>query len=92
MLVDSPPILTVADSRILATITDAVVLVTRAYETPYDVVRRARALLYGSGARILGVALNDVQVHKSSYGGKYGAYQQYGYGYGSDYSADGQAT
>ena len=41
---------------------------------------------------ILGVALNDVQVHKSIYGGKYGAYQQYGYGYGSDYRADGQAT
>lgn len=92
VLVDSPPILTVADSRILATITDAVVLVTRAYETPYDVVRRARTLLYGSGARILGVALNDVQVHKSNYGGKYGAYQQYGYGYGSDYRTDGQAT
>lgn len=89
VLVDSPPILSVADSRILATVTDAVVLVTRAYETPYDVVRRARGLLYGAGARILGVALNDVQIHKSNYGGKYGYYQQYGYGYGSDYQANG---
>jgi len=89
VLVDSPPILSVADSRILARITDAVVLVTRAYETPYEVVRRARALLYGAGARILGVALNDVNIHKESYGGKYGYYQQYGYGYGSDYKADG---
>lgn len=88
VLVDSPPILSVADSRILATFTDAVVLVTRAYETPYEVVRRARALLYGAGARILGVALNDVNIHKESYGGKYGYYQQYGYGYGSDYQAD----
>jgi capsular exopolysaccharide synthesis family protein len=89
VLVDSPPILSVADSRILATITDAVVLVTRAYETPYEVVRRARALLYGAGARILGVALNDVNIHKESYGGKYGYYQQYGYGYGSDYQPEG---
>ncbi len=88
VLVDSPPILSVADSRILATITDAVVLVTRAYETPYEVVRRARALLYGAGARILGVALNDVNIHKESYGGKYGYYQQYGYGYGSDYKSN----
>ncbi|HET7216034.1 MAG TPA: polysaccharide biosynthesis tyrosine autokinase [Terriglobia bacterium] len=88
VLVDSPPILSVADSRILATFTDAVVLVTRAYETPYEVVRRARALLYGAGARILGVALNDVNIHKESYGGKYGYYQQYGYGYGSDYQAE----
>jgi len=89
VLVDSPPILSVADSRILATLTDAVVLVTRAYETPYEVVRRARSLLYGAGARILGVALNDVNIHKEGYGGKYGPYQQYGYGYGADYRADG---
>jgi polysaccharide biosynthesis transport protein len=89
VLVDSPPILSVADSRILATITDAVVLVTRAYETPYEVVRRARSLLYGAGARILGVALNDVHIHKENYGGKYGYYQHYGYGYGSDYRVNG---
>lgn len=89
VLVDSPPLLSVADSRILATLTDAVVLVTRAYETPYEIVRRARSLLYGAGARILGVALNDVNIHKDRYGGKYGYYQQYGYGYGSDYRSEG---
>jgi capsular exopolysaccharide synthesis family protein len=88
VLVDSPPILSVADSRILATLTDAVVLVARAYETPYEVVRRARSLLYGAGARILGVALNDVHLRKEGYGGKYGYYEQYGYGYGSDYQAN----
>jgi polysaccharide biosynthesis transport protein len=89
VLVDSPPLMNVADSRILATFTDAVVLVTRAYETPYEVVRRARALLYGAGARILGVALNDVNVHRPGYGYKHGDYQPYGYGgyggYDSDY-------
>jgi polysaccharide biosynthesis transport protein len=92
VLVDSPPILSVADTRILATMTDAVVLVTKAYETPFEVVRRARSLLYGAGARILGVALNDVNIRKESYGGKYGYYQQYGYGYGSDYHANGPET
>ena len=80
VLVDSPPLLSVADSRILATLTDAVVLVTRAHSTPYDVVRRARSLLYGAGARILGVALNDVDLRKDGYG--YGYYYRYGYGYG----------
>jgi succinoglycan biosynthesis transport protein ExoP len=88
VLVDSPPILSVADSRILATITDAVVLVTKACETPFEIVRRARSLLYGAGARILGVALNDVHIHGQGYSGKYGYYQQYGYGYGSDYQAN----
>ena len=84
VLVDSPPLLSVADSRILATLVDAVVLVARAHATPYDVVRRARTLLYGSGARILGVALNDLDLKRDAFG-----YQQYQYGYGYGY---GQTT
>jgi succinoglycan biosynthesis transport protein ExoP len=80
VLVDSPPLMSVADGRILATLVDAVVLVARAHSTPYDVVRRARALLYGSGSRILGVALNDVDVMRNGFG-----YQQYQYGYGYGY-------
>ena len=83
VLVDSPPLLSVADSRILATLTDAVVLVARAHSTPYDVVRRARASLYGAGVRILGVALNNVDTHKGGLGS-----DQYGYGYGQDSKVD----
>jgi capsular exopolysaccharide synthesis family protein len=86
VLLDSPPLLTVADSRILSTLTEAVVLVTRAYSTPFDLVRRARGLLYNAGARILGVTLNSVDVHKQpSYG--YG-YYRYGYGHGYGYSSE----
>ena len=92
VLVDSPPLLTVSDSRILSTLTDAVVLVTKAYGTPYDVVRRARELLYHAGARILGVALNSIDVHKQGgygYGDGYGYYRYgYGYGYGQDTKED----
>jgi capsular exopolysaccharide synthesis family protein len=91
VLVDSPPVLSVTDARILATLTDAVVLVVRAYHTPFDVVRRARSLLYGAGARILGVALNDVDIHRDGYYGyKYSYYYRYGYGYGygSDQAAE----
>jgi polysaccharide biosynthesis transport protein len=83
VLVDSPPLLSVADSRVLATLVDAVVLVARAHATPYDVVRRARTLLYGSGARILGVALNDMDVERHSFGS-----QQYQYGYGYGYGSE----
>jgi capsular exopolysaccharide synthesis family protein len=84
VLIDSPPLLSVADSRILATLTDAVVLVARAFRTPHELVRRARGLLYGAGARILGVALNDVDVRKQGYGYGYG-YYKYGHGYGYGY-------
>ena len=83
VLVDSPPLLSVSDSRILATLTDAVVLVVRAYSTPYEAVRRARELLYGAGARILGVALNDVDLRRDGYA--YNYYYRYGYGYGHGY-------
>jgi capsular exopolysaccharide synthesis family protein len=83
VLLDSPPLLTVSDSRILSTLTDAVVLVTKAYSTPFDLVRRARGLLYNSGARILGVALNSVNAQKQG-GSGYGLYR-YGYGYGYGY-------
>jgi polysaccharide biosynthesis transport protein len=79
VLVDSPPLLSVADSRILATLTDAAVLVTRAFETPYDLVRRARSLLYSAGVRILGVALNDVDLRGEGYAGHLS--YRYGYGY-----------
>lgn len=79
VLVDSPPLLSVADSRVLATMTDAAVLVTRAFETPYDLVRRARSLLYSAGVRILGVALNDVDLRREGYGPNL----SYRYGYGS---------
>jgi capsular exopolysaccharide synthesis family protein len=92
VLVDSPPLLSVADSRILATMTDAVVLVARAHSTPFDAVRRARALLYGAGARILGIALNDVDFRREGYGYGYKGYYYrygngYGYGYGYGYGA-----
>jgi len=84
VLVDSPPLLSVADGRILSILVDGVVLVVRGYMTPYDIVRRARASLYGAGARILGVALNNVDLQRDGYA--YGYYKYgYGYGYGSDY-------
>ena len=86
VLVDSPPLLSVADSRILATLTEAAILVTRAFETPYDVIWRARALLYGAGARILGVALNDVDLQRESYGSN--SYYRYGYGGYSSQTTD----
>jgi len=67
VLVDSPPLLSLADSRILATITDAVVLVARANHTPYYLVGRASNLLYTAGARVLGVVLNLVDIKRADY-------------------------
>ncbi len=84
VLVDSPPLLSVADSRILSTLTDAVVLVARAFSTPREMVRRAASLLYDSRARILGVALNGIDYRKDGY--SYSYYSGYGYGYDTEES------
>ncbi len=80
VLLDSPPLVTFADSRILSTLAEGVVLVVRAYSTPYDVVRRSSWLLRSAGARILGVALNDLDIRRDGYA--YNYYYRYGYEYG----------
>jgi capsular exopolysaccharide synthesis family protein len=82
VLVDSPPLLGVSDARILSILVDGVVLVVHGYCTPYDVVRRARGSLQSVGARLLGVALNNVDLRRVGY-----AYNYYRYGYGYVYAS-----
>jgi len=59
ILIDSPPILAVADAVDLARAADAVLLVARGATTPYDVAQRAQAAFNNS--RILGFVLNAVK-------------------------------
>jgi capsular exopolysaccharide synthesis family protein len=59
ILIDSPPILAVADAIDLARAADAVLLVARGAVTPYDVAQRAQAAF--SNSRILGFVLNAVK-------------------------------
>ena len=78
VIVDSPPAVPVADPSILASLCDGVVLVARAHKTSFDQAERARRNLVDTGARILGVVLNDVDLHRSGY-----AAYRYGYDSGS---------
>ena len=83
VLVDSPPLLSVTDSRILATQMDATVLVVRGNSTPRNAVRQARTLLSSANGRTLGVALNGLDVTRSGYGyHSYSGYSRYGDGRG----------
>jgi capsular exopolysaccharide synthesis family protein len=72
ILIDSPPVLVVADSIDLARAADAVLLVARGATTPYDVAQRAQAAFVNS--RILGFVLNAVKGVRlnSSYSYYYG--------------------
>lgn len=59
IVIDSPPIMNVADPVILSTLVDGVLLVVRDSKTPREIASYARYELTNVGANILGVVLND---------------------------------
>ena len=67
VLIDSPPILTVADARVIGPQVDGVVLVAKAKQTPRELIDRARTQIMSAGARMLGCALNGVESHNDFY-------------------------
>ncbi|MEW5976910.1 MAG: polysaccharide biosynthesis tyrosine autokinase [Acidobacteriota bacterium] len=74
VIIDSPPLMAVADARSLGPRCDGVVLIVRAGRTPRSLVLQASALLESSGANILGVVLNGAETSaRSAY---YHAYYQ----------------
>jgi capsular exopolysaccharide synthesis family protein len=62
VLVDSPPILPVADGLTLSRVVDSVVLVVRSRTTERDLAQESRRRLLRVNARILGVVLNDLDI------------------------------
>ncbi|WP_263377658.1 GumC family protein [Granulicella paludicola] len=80
IVMDSPPLLSVTDSIVLARDADAVVLIVRQGKSSKHALRRARDLLIRSGARITGVALNAVDLNAPEYASYYGYYGYSGYG------------
>ena len=77
VVIDSPPVATVTDGVLLASLVDGVILVVHGGKSSRELVRRARQLLLGTGARIFGVVLNNVRAHAGDY-----YYQSY---YGKPY-------
>jgi capsular exopolysaccharide synthesis family protein len=67
VLVDAPPVLPVADTVILATQLDGVILVFDAAATPVDIALEVKTRLEKVNARIIGAVLNRVKVKKTEY-------------------------
>jgi len=84
VLVDAPPVLPVADARILGAMCDAAILVVHTQKSSRKPTQRAVESLLGVGTRILGVVANGVGVPKRGYG-YYDSDYGYGYGYGYRY-------
>jgi protein-tyrosine kinase len=85
IILDSAPLLPVADSSFLADLVDGVLLVVRAGQTPAETAQRACQEL--QGRNVVGVVLNAVGPDHASGAYDYSAYN-YGYGYGHGEAVD----
>lgn len=74
VLIDTPPVLSIPDARVLGRIADAVVLVARAGKTSRAAIQAAFQRLVEDRTKILGIILNDWNSRHSPYG-YYGGYR-----------------
>jgi capsular exopolysaccharide synthesis family protein len=82
VLIDTPPILAMADTPVLCPIVDGVLLVVAAELSARPSVQRATDQIQSIGAKMLGVVLNKVDLERNSYyyGHYYGEYYRSYYG------------
>lgn len=81
VLIDTPPLGSVIDSAIAATVSDGIIMVIRAQKTSYRFAKGVKDQLEKTGCRILGAVLNGVDVEdRNNY--YYKNYKDYYY---SDY-------
>ena len=78
VLIDTPPVLPVTDSAIVAGQADGVILVYQAGKVGRLVLKRAKAHLESARAKVWGVVLNDVQTEIAGYA--YSHYYTHYYG------------
>lgn len=79
ILIDAPPMIHLADARVLGRLADGVILVVRAGQTTTESARFAIQRFAEDGTRVLGTVLNSWDPRTSGrygYGG-YGSYQNY---------------
>lgn len=88
VIVDTPPIVNIADGALVASLCDGVILVVRAGETSKTLVKQSLTQLERVGCKVLGIVLNRAEVANRSYYRYYGKYKKYGDYYGGNDSDD----
>jgi len=84
VLIDTPPILAMADTPVLCPLVDGIVLVVGAEVSSRPTIQRAIDQIQGVGGKIIGVVLNKVNLERNSY-----YYSQYYGEYYRSYYAEG---
>ena len=79
IMIDAPPMIHLADARVLGRLADGVILVVRAGQTTTESARFAIQRFTEDGTRVLGTVLNswDPRTSGSYSYGNYGAYKDY---------------
>lgn len=77
IVLDSPPVLGFADSIILSTSVDGVILTVLGGKTPRETLQRAKEVLQQVNTKIIGVVINRVDIRRSDYGYYYYRYHSY---------------
>ncbi len=67
VILDSPPLLNRADSRILGSLVGAAILVVKGGETPRQVVQYAESQARSVGTNLIGVVLNNIDSSMNDY-------------------------
>ena len=80
ILFDSPPVLAVTDSMVMANKVDLLILVVRVDQADKNVVKRAKELLENINIDIAGVVINGIQPHRYYNNYEYNYYYYYYYG------------
>ena len=81
VIIDSAPLVNVADGALIASMCDGAVLVVRSAETSRNLVKQSVTQLQRSGCKLLGMILNMTPVTSRAYYKYYGKYGKEYYGH-----------
>ena len=89
VVIDSPPVLAVADTGTLASMAGTTFLVARAEATRLGELTESAKRLAQNGVRLNGIVFNGAnpRLEQSRFGSKYGGYRYVAYEYGADQDA-----
>jgi capsular exopolysaccharide synthesis family protein len=90
VIIDSPPFGIVGDVMVLASLADAVMIMCCPDRTRFQPIKHAARHLTESGARVIGVIVNDVDFGRRNHFSQYDYHYRYAYRYTSRYGAYGQ--